>query len=186
MYQDVLLTTLSLPLSLSFSLPPPTAITGTLEVGSSGSTIITVLGCMERFLCEGEGTDINWRFFGTRIDVTNTSTRHITVSFSLSHSLSWTFPHHTHTHTTPYHTPLLNFCLKCHLHLTLSHLSHGGLSLSLSLMEVSLSLPGFMWPEWTAEIIDQTYSSYYSSSQNIPLMQQFAYCLVLPAQWCVT
>lgn len=55
------------------------SITGTLEVGSSGSTIITVLGCMERFLCEGEGTDINWRFFGTRIDLTNTSTRQITI-----------------------------------------------------------------------------------------------------------
>lgn len=55
------------------------SITGVLEVRSSGTTIITVLGCMEQFLCEGEGTDINWRFFGTSIAVTNTPTRQITT-----------------------------------------------------------------------------------------------------------
>ena len=39
-----------------------TAIAGTLEIGSGGSTIITVLGCMERFPCEGEGTELTGEF----------------------------------------------------------------------------------------------------------------------------
>ena len=78
--------------------PHTAAITGILEVKRSDNTIITVLGCMESFLCEGEGTDIDWRFFGTRTVLRNTTNRRITVSsHSLSHSLS---PHtHTHTHT---------------------------------------------------------------------------------------
>ena len=113
------------------------AITGTLEVGSSGSTIITVLGCMERFLCQGEGTDINWRFFGTRIDVTNTSSRQITVSsLSLSPPLPPTTPHHTTPHT---HTP----CLIYHL--------PGFFPYSISIYfpwEGSLLHPGFLTLMW--------------------------------------
>ena len=144
------------------------AITGTLEVGSSGSTIITVLGCMERFLCQGEGTDINWRFFGTRIDVTNTSSRQITVS---SLSLSSPPPHHTTPHHTTHSHPLSYISSTWLLSLLYIYL------LSLGRLSLTPWLPDLNVGKATIEQLRSLlYNSIvhlgYSTSQLL-LMQQF-------------
>ena len=49
-------------------------------VENTDGAVRSRLGCMEIFVCSGMGTGIEWRRFGQRVELGNTTNRVVTVS----------------------------------------------------------------------------------------------------------
>ena len=53
---------------------------GTITLLNTDGSIRSRVGCMETFMCAGVGEGIEWRRFGQRVPLGNTTLRTVTVS----------------------------------------------------------------------------------------------------------